>query len=73
MIPLLGQPSIDASVNTDYQRTHHDFAVARPGGMTVNVNVAGNVIHEKALARSVRDEMAQMMRRRGLSPASIGA
>lgn len=73
MIPLLGQPSIGASVNTDYQRTHHDFAVARPGGMTVNVNVAGNVIHEKALARSVRDEMAQMMRRRGLSPASIGA
>jgi hypothetical protein len=42
------------------------------GGMTVVVNVAGSVIHEKDLAVTVRDNIAQLMRRRGLNPAILG-
>lgn len=42
------------------------------GGMVVNVHVAGSVIRERDLAVSVRDNIAQMMRRRGLDPAAIG-
>jgi hypothetical protein len=41
-------------------------------GMTVNVNVAGSVIRERDLAVSVRDQIAQMIRRRGLDPAILG-
>lgn len=42
------------------------------GGMTVVVNVAGSVIHERDLAVTVRDNIAQLMRRRGLNPAILG-
>jgi len=42
------------------------------GGMTVNIHVAGSVIHEKDLAVTVRDNIAQLMRRRGLNPAILG-
>jgi len=43
------------------------------GGTTVvNINVAGSVIHEKDLAVTVRDNIAQLMRRRGLDPAILG-
>jgi flagellar basal body-associated protein FliL len=42
------------------------------GGTTVIVNVAGSVIHEKDLAVTVRDNIAQLMRRRGLNPAILG-
>ena len=42
------------------------------GGTTVVVNVAGSVIHEKDLAVTVRDNIAQLMRRRGLNPAILG-
>lgn len=42
------------------------------GGMVVNVHVAGSVIRERDLAVRVRDEMAQMLRRRGLDPAVLG-
>lgn len=42
------------------------------GGMVVNVHVAGSVIRERDLAVSVRDNIAQMMRRRGLNPSIIG-
>jgi hypothetical protein len=42
------------------------------GGMNVVVNVSGSVIHEKDLAVSVRDNIAQLMRRRGLNPAILG-
>ena len=42
------------------------------GGITVVVNVAGSVIHEKDLAVTVRDNIAQLMRRRGLNPAILG-
>jgi hypothetical protein len=42
------------------------------GGMTVIVNVAGSVIAEKDLAVTVRDSIAQLMRRRGLNPSILG-
>jgi hypothetical protein len=41
-------------------------------GMTVVVNVAGSVVHEKDLAVTVRDNIAQLMRRRGLNPSILG-
>jgi len=42
------------------------------GGMTVIVNVAGSVTAEKDLAVTVRDNIAQLMRRRGLNPSILG-
>lgn len=42
------------------------------GGMNVVINVAGSVIHERDLAVTVRDNIAQLMRRRGLNPAILG-
>ena len=42
------------------------------GGMTVVVNVQGSVVQEKDLAVSVRDNIAQLMRRKGLNPAILG-
>jgi hypothetical protein len=41
-------------------------------GMTVVVNVHGSVVHEKDLAVTVRDNIAQLMRRRGLNPSILG-
>ena len=41
-------------------------------GMNVVVNVHGSVVHEKDLAVSVRDNIAQLMRRRGLNPSILG-
>jgi hypothetical protein len=40
--------------------------------MTVIVNVAGSVTAEKDLAVTVRDNIAQLMRRRGLNPSILG-
>ena len=42
------------------------------GAINVVVNVSGSVIHEKDLAITVRDNIAQLMRRRGLDPAILG-
>jgi hypothetical protein len=42
------------------------------GGMSVVVNVHGSVVQEHDLAVTVRDQIAQMMRRRGLSPSILG-
>lgn len=42
------------------------------GGTTVHVHVAGSVIAEKDLAAKVRNEIAQLMRRKGLSPSILG-
>ena len=42
------------------------------GGMNVVVNVQGSVVQEKDLAVTVRDNIAQLMRRRGLDPAILG-
>jgi hypothetical protein len=41
-------------------------------GMIVNIHVAGSVIAEKDLAVKVRNEMAQLLRRKGLNPAILG-
>ena len=41
-------------------------------GMNIVVNVSGSVIQEHDLAVTVRDQIAQMMRRRGLSPSILG-
>lgn len=41
-------------------------------GMIVNVNVHGSVTSERDLAVSIRDNIAQLMRRRGLDPAILG-
>lgn len=43
------------------------------GSVNVNLTVNGSVIQERDLAVTVRDSIAQMMRRRGLDPAVIGA
>ena len=73
MIPLLGQPGFTSAKNATYQQGHHDsYGLVANRGMNVTVNVAGSVVHERALARTVRDEMAQMLRRRGLPTAAIG-
>ena len=42
------------------------------GGMNIVINVAGSVVHEQDLAVTVRDSIAQLMRRRGLDPAILG-
>ena len=42
------------------------------GGMNIVINVSGSVIQEKDLAVTVRDNIAQLMRRRGLDPAILG-
>ena len=42
------------------------------GGINVVVNVQGSVIKEQDLAVTVRDGIAQLMRRRGLSPSILG-
>lgn len=42
------------------------------GGVTVVVNVHGSVVQEKDLAVAVRDNIAQLMRRKGLNPAILG-
>jgi len=42
------------------------------GGMNVVINVQGSVVHERDLAVSVRDHIAQLMRRRGLNPNILG-
>ena len=42
------------------------------GGVNVVVQVQGSVIQEKDLAITVRDNIAQLMRRRGLDPAILG-
>ena len=72
MIPLLGQPGFAAQSAVDTQRTHHDFGLARSSGVTVTVNVAGSVTAERDLARTVRDHIAQGVRRRGMSTAALG-
>ena len=42
------------------------------GGINVVVNVQGSVIKEQDLAVTVRDGIAQLMRRRGLNPSILG-
>ena len=42
------------------------------GGMTINVTVQGSVTSERDLAVTIRDGIAQLMRRRGLDPAILG-
>lgn len=42
------------------------------GGMNVTINVTGSVIQERDLAVTVRDNIAQLMRRRGLNPSILG-
>jgi len=40
-------------------------------GMNIQINVAGSVVQEKDLAVTVRDNMAQMLRRKGINPSPI--
>ena len=42
------------------------------GGMNIVINVGGSVVQEKDLAVTVRDNIAQLMRRRGLNPSILG-
>jgi len=42
------------------------------GGINVVVNVSGSVVQEQDLAVSVRDQIAILMRRRGLNPSILG-
>jgi hypothetical protein len=41
-------------------------------GLNVTINVTGSVIQERDLAVTVRDNIAQLMRRRGLNPSILG-
>jgi hypothetical protein len=41
-------------------------------GVSVQINVAGSVVQERDLAVTVRDHMAQMMRRTGNNPSILG-
>lgn len=41
-------------------------------GMSVNITVQGSVVQERDLAVTVRDNIAQLMRRRGLNPNILG-
>ena len=48
-------------------------SVGGGGGSTnVTIHVAGSVVTQTDLVRSVQDGLAQIMRRRGLNPATIG-
>lgn len=40
-------------------------------GVSVQIHVAGSVVQEKDLAVSVRDNIAQMLRRKGINPSPI--
>jgi hypothetical protein len=42
------------------------------GGVTIINNIAGSVISEKEIALRVRNDMAQLLRRKGLSTAILG-
>jgi len=42
------------------------------GGMSINITVQGSVTSERDLAITIRDGIAQLMRRRGLDPAILG-
>jgi hypothetical protein len=42
------------------------------GSTNIVVNVSGSVVQEKDLAVTIRDNIAQLMRRRGLDPAILG-
>jgi hypothetical protein len=42
------------------------------GGVNVVINVSGSVVQEQDLAVTVRDNIAQLMRRRGLNPSILG-
>jgi len=42
------------------------------GGINVVIHVQGSVIKEQDLAVTVRDGIAQLMRRRGLNPSILG-
>lgn len=42
------------------------------GGMNVVINVQGSVVQEYDLAVTVRDQIANLMRRRGLNPSILG-
>ena len=48
--------------------------LSKMGGMGggIIINVAGSIIGEKDLAITIRDNIAQLMRRRGLDPAILG-
>jgi len=41
-------------------------------GLVVNITVQGSVVQERDLAVTVRDNIAQLMRRRGLNPSILG-
>jgi hypothetical protein len=41
-------------------------------GINITINVAGSVVQEQDLAISVRDQIAILMRRRGLNPSILG-
>lgn len=42
------------------------------GGQTVNIHVAGSVVTQSDLVTSVRNELAQLLRRKGLSTTALG-
>ena len=42
------------------------------GGMNINIHVGGSIVQERDLAVSVRDQIAILMRRKGLNPNILG-
>jgi hypothetical protein len=42
------------------------------GGITIINHIQGSVIAEKDLALKIRNDIAQLMRRKGLNPAILG-
>jgi hypothetical protein len=42
------------------------------GGVTIINNIQGSVVTEKEIAVRVRDDLAQLMRRKGLNPSLLG-
>lgn len=42
------------------------------GGITIINNIQGSVVTQKELSRAVRDDIAQLLRRRGLNPSILG-
>ena len=62
--PEMFTPSTSGSITPN--------GLGTPGGMNVVINVQGSVVQERDLAVSVRDHIAQLMRRRGLNPNILG-
>lgn len=68
----IGSMGANAVVRIGGQPAPVSMAGIGGGGLNVTIHVAGSVVQERDLAISVRDQLAQLMRRRGMDPSILG-